>query len=207
MAAICATLWDKEWVANHDGNATARLAPGLLLATPTGISKRLITRENLIVLNEDGERVRGRMRPFSERGLHLKVYQGRSDVGAVLHAHPPHAMAWSMRATTLPSFTPEAVVSIGAETPVVGLELPGKPAEEALAPFVSDYDVVILGSHGVLSWGDDIEQAYLRMELVEHLARVALLANGVTHLPESIVAPLLKKRTSAGLGPEARKRS
>ena len=205
MEAICSTLWDKSWVANHDGNATVRLAPGLLLATPTGISKRLITRENLIVLDDKGDRVRGRMRPFSERGLHLEVFRQRSDAQAVLHAHPPHAMAWSLKARDLPSFTPEAVVSIGASTPVVPLRMPGSDAEKALAPFVQDYDVVILGSHGVLSWGDDLEQAFLRMELVEHLCRVAILAGEVQPLPDGMLRPLLDKRTRAGLGPEARK--
>ncbi len=209
MVEISHAVWERGWVANHDGNATARVAPGRILATPTAVSKRVIDREMLIVLNDEGVKLRGRMRAFSERGLHLQVYRSRPDVGAVLHAHPPHAMAWSLGGAALPSFTPEAVVSIGEATPVVPLSFPGSEAEAALSPFLQPYDVVMLASHGVLAWGDDLEQAFLRMELVEHLARVALLAKsygGVQPLSPEFMGPLLKKRASAGLGPEGRGR-
>ena len=203
MASMSQLLWERGWVANHDGNITARLSSGQFLATPTALSKRVIDRDMLLVLDEHGQKIRGRLRPFSERGLHLRVYQGRPDVGAVIHAHPPHSMAWSIRGDALPSFTPEAVVSIGRETPVVPLTAPGREAEDALASWLQDYDVVLLQSHGALAWGDDLEQAFLRMELVEHLSRVALLAEtrgGVSTLPGSMVEALLEKRTAAGLG-------
>ncbi len=58
-------------------------------------------------------------------------------------------------------------------------------------------------NHGVIAWGADIEQAYLRLELVEHMARIALLAQplgGVHPLADDIVGPLLKKRAGANLG-------
>lgn len=207
MASLSQLLWERQWVANHDGNITARLGSGQYLATPTALSKRVIDRDMLLVLDERGQKVRGRLRPFSERGLHLRVYQNRPDVGAVVHAHPPHAMAWSVRGDSLPSFTPEAVVSIGKETPVIPLATPGAEAEDALVSRLQDYDVVMLQAHGVLAWGDDMEQAFLRMELVEHLCRVALLAEprgGVSPLPPSMVEALLQKRTAAGLGRDGR---
>jgi len=207
MVEISHAIWERGWVANHDGNATARIAPGRILATPTAISKRAIDREMLLVLDEDGVKLRGRMRPFSERGLHLRVYRSRPDADAVLHAHPPHAMAWSLSGNALPSFTPEAVVSIGEQTPVVPLAAPGAEAEAALGPFLEPFDAVMLQAHGVLTWGEDLEQAFLRMELVEHLARVALLAvpnGGVPTLPRGLVEPLLEKRAAAGLGPRGR---
>jgi L-fuculose-phosphate aldolase len=80
---------------------------------------------------------------------------------------------------------------------------PGAPACAALAPFVLGHDAVLIANHGVLTWGADAEQAYLRMELVEHLARIALAAaqaGGVKPLPESAVGPLLEARRKAGLG-------
>lgn len=212
VTAASHTLWDRGWVANHDGNVTAKSGPGRIVATPTGVSKRDITIDGLIVVDEQKRIVRGRAKVFSEIGLHLKVYEARPDAGAVVHAHCPYATAFGLtHANALPSFLPEAVVSIGVDVPVVPLAMPGADAEQALAPFVVSHDAVMLAGNGVLSWGDDLEQAMLRMELVEHLARIASIArqenaSSVPELPRDMVEALLAKRTAAGLGPEGRRK-
>jgi L-fuculose-phosphate aldolase len=105
---------------------------------------------------------------------------------------------------------PEAVVSLGGEIPLVPFTPPGADAEAALAPFVEPFDGVLLEGHGVLTWGDDPEQAFLRMELIEHLSRIAHLAEpsgGPRPLPADLVESLLAKRTAAGLGPAGRRRA
>ena len=76
----------------------------------------------------------------------------------------------------------------------------------AFAPFAPAYDAVLLENHGVLAWGRDLEQAYLRLELVEHLARIALVAaqlGGVRPVPQSAMPALLEARRKAGLGAAA----
>ncbi|MEZ4257353.1 MAG: class II aldolase/adducin family protein, partial [Polyangiales bacterium] len=187
VADVSALLWDRGWVANHDGNVTARLPGGGFVATPTGISKRLIRSDGLIVVDATRRVLRGRAKPFSELGLHLVVYGARPDVGAVVHAHPPYATARAVAERALPCFLPEAVVSLGAEVPVVPFTAPGAEAERALGPFVAPFDVVMLGRHGVLAWGDDIEQAFLRLELAEHLAKIASVGAAE---PAPLPAPL-----------------
>ena len=209
VVEVARLLWERGWVANHDGNVTARLGSGLFVSTPTAVSKRKVDVDSLLLVDARGRKVRGALRPFSERGLHLVVYRRRADVGAVVHAHPPHATALAVTGASLPCFLPESVVSLGPEVPLVPFAPPGEAAEAALAPFVEPYDVVLLERHGVLAWGDDPEQAFLRLELVEHLARIALLAEprgGVRPLPEPVVTKLLQARARAGLGPEGRGR-
>jgi L-fuculose-phosphate aldolase len=206
LSALSKTMWERGWVANHDGNATARLSDGRLLATPTALSKRVIAPDMLLVVDDAGKVVRGRYRTFSELGLHLSVYRARADVGAVLHAHPPHATARASSGHALPCFIAEAVVSIGESIPLVPFAAPGADAERALAPFLDGYDAVLLENHGVLAWGDDPELAFLRLELVEHLSRIAHLAGSVRALPSDVVQKLLEARHRAGLGPRARKR-
>ena len=127
---------------------------------------------------------------------------------AVVHAHPPFAtaLACSGSAALETPFLPEAVVSIGPSIPTVPFAMPGADAVAALAPFLPKVDAVLLGSHGVLTWAADLELAYLRMELVEHLARIATNAavtGGVRALPDSALAPLLAARAKAGLGKAA----
>ncbi len=200
-------LWERGWVANHDGNVSAKAAPGRIVATPTGRSKRDITVDGLIVVDESKRVVRGRARVFSEIGLHLAIYEARPDVSAVVHAHCPYGTAYGLsNASPLPSFLPEAVVSIGAEVPVVPLSMPGAASEKALQPYLDAFDVVFIAGNGVLSWGDTVEQALLRMELAEHLAHIASIAGGAPKLPSDMVDALLKKRAAAGLGPQGRQR-
>jgi L-fuculose-phosphate aldolase len=195
----------RGWVANHDGNVTARIGEGRYLCTPTATSKAAVTAESLLVVDDKGERVSGQAKPFGELGLHLTVYAHRPDGMAVVHAHPPTATGLACAGSRLleTPFLAEAVVSLGPTVPTVPFAPPGALACQALVPFVAEHDAVLLANHGVLAWGTDLEQAYLRLELVEHLARIALhaeRAGGLKPLPDSALAPLLAARRKAGLG-------
>ncbi|MCS6797974.1 MAG: class II aldolase/adducin family protein [Myxococcota bacterium] len=197
LSVVSRLLWERGWVANHDGNASARLGPGRILVTPTSTSKRLCEPSSMCVVDEKGRHRSGATRPPTEVGLHLCVYAERTDVEAVVHAHPPHATALAVSGRALPCFLPEAVVSLGAQVPLVPLASPGEEAERALRPFVAAHDAVLLEGHGAMAWGTDVEQAYLRLELVEHLARIALLATaagGPRSLPGPLVDSLLARR-------------
>jgi L-fuculose-phosphate aldolase len=174
------------------------------VATPTATSKRLVLEKDLIEIDAKGN-VLGSGRVFGEIGLHLVVYERRTDVGAVVHAHPPHATAISACANNAIErpFLAEAVVSLGPCIPKVPYAQPGEPARAALAPWCELVDAVILGNHGVIAWGKDCETALLRLELVEHLAKIAVAAQtlgGVDPLPDSAIQPLLAARAKAGIG-------
>lgn len=200
-------LHARGWVANHDGNLSVRLPDGRFLATPTAFSKAEVTPDSLVVVDAAGAVVAGRHRVFSEIGIHLSLYASRPDVAAVVHAHSPHATALSACGQALEVFLPEAVVSLGPAIPLVPLSAPGPAAVAAMAPFAPLYDAVLVAGNGLFAWGDSVEQAYLRAELVEHLCRIALLAlplGGVKPLPATLLPPLLEARRKAGLGPEAR---
>ena len=129
-------------------------------------------------------------------------------MAAVAHAHPPAATGLACAGSRLLErpFLAEAVVSLGACIPTVPFAPPGAAAVAALAPFLPATDTVLLANHGVLAWGADLEQAYLRLELVEHLARLALeaeRAGGLRPLPEAALPALLEARRRAGLGAAA----
>ncbi len=191
------------FVANHDGNLSARVADDRIVCTPTRFSKAAVERDSLVVTDGSGRKVAGRFRPFSELSLHCAVYRARGDVRAVVHAHPPLATAFGVAGRPLPHpFLPEAVVSLGAEIPTVPLAAPGPAAVEALKPFARRCDAVLIAGNGVLSWGPDLETAWLRLELVEHLCRIAHAAlplGGPQPLPADMVAALVAKRRKGGL--------
>jgi L-fuculose-phosphate aldolase len=208
LVEIAHALAARGWVSNHDGNVSVRSA-GRIIATPGATAKAAVTTRNLVVCDEQGNKTGGNGKAFSELGLHLTVYARRADVRAVIHAHPPMATALACAGSRLleTPFMAEAVVSLGAAIPTVPFAAPGKAACTALAPFLAEHDAVLLASHGVLTWGDDLEQAFLRLELCEHLAKIAIAAEalgGVKPLPASVIPGLLEARKKAGLGPEGR---
>jgi L-fuculose-phosphate aldolase len=203
VADVARHLHTRGWVANHDGNVTARDG-ARFVATPTATSKRLIGHRDLIELDAKGQVV-GKGKVFGEIGLHLVVYERRPDVHCVVHAHPPYATAISAsRDNPIERpFIAEALVSLGPRIPKLPYAQPGEPARAALAPWCELVDAVILGNHGVIAWGGCPEQALLRLELVEHLARVAVAAaslGGVEPLPATAIGPLLAARAKAGIG-------
>lgn len=212
VAAFARRLHESGWVANHDGNASLRASDGRrCYATPTATSKRLVDAGDVITVDVEGKVLSGRHKLFGEWHLHAACFKARPDVGAVLHAHPAHATALGLARKSLgvPAL-PEMVVSLGKSVPTLDYAPPKSASQDqALARALTDgdADAVLLAGNGVVTVGADLEQAYLRMELVEHYARLVVLAaplGGVTPLPEACVAKLLEARTKAGLGKAGR---
>ena len=206
LVAVSRKLWARGFVANHDGNVSVRVAADRIWATPTAVSKGDVTEEMLVLLDLNGQRVAGRLKPFSEINLHLACYRARPEVRAVVHAHPPTATGFAVAGVPLPeAMMPEAIVSLGATIPTVDYAPPGPKAAEAVDAAVRRHDAFLLAAHGVLTVGSDLEQAYLRAELVEHYARIAQVARalgGARPLPADDVKRLLEARAKAGLGPQ-----
>ena len=191
-------LHDNGWVANHDGNLTARLDEGHLLCTPTAVSKGDVQPSWLIVVDSENQVIEGSRRSFSELQLHRAAYAARPDISVVIHSHPPVCCGYAVAGVPLPyPLLAEPVVSLGPEIPMVPYFRPGSPElSTAIGEALQKADVVILERHGVLSVGGGFEQAYLRMELLEHQAKIAMNASRIGDarlLPAGEIEALSKK--------------
>ncbi|MDP2340645.1 MAG: class II aldolase/adducin family protein [Deltaproteobacteria bacterium] len=213
VAATARHLHAAGWVANHDGNVSARATDQKrFFATPTAVSKRLINADDVVTVDLAGKVLAGRKKLFGEWHLHAACYAARPDVAAVVHAHPIHASAIGLarRSLGVPGL-PEMVVSLGKSIPTLEYAMPKSPGQDAAlksALTAGDADVVLIAGNGVVAVGADLEQALLRLELVEHYAKMWLAAlplGGITALPESDLQKLLEARTKAGLGQAARR--
>lgn len=206
VVATSRRLHENGWVANHDGNVSVRLKGERFLITPTAVSKRDVDDGMLIIVDKAGKVLEGRKKPFGELELHLAIYRARPEAEAVLHAHPPYATAMALAGAPLaPLGLPELVVSLGDKVPTLPRAMPRDPAGvERLSEAFKLYDAALLCGNGVFSMGADLEQALLRMELVEHYAKILTLARAwgpVPALSDGEVAKLLDARRKAGLGP------
>jgi L-fuculose-phosphate aldolase len=160
----------------------------------------------ILALDMEGKKLQGIGKPFSEIKLHLAAYRARADIKAVVHAHPPFAMARGLVGHDFEISVPEAVVSIGDVIPVAPYAFPGaKENDDIIANALSRGDVFMMAGNGVLAVGSDVKEAYLRMELLEHLLKIDYYAKSmgtVMTLPGEDKRKLLDKRASIGLGPK-----
>lgn len=202
-------LDQKGFGANHDGNISVKF-DDMLLATPTSVSKGDAVPELIITLDMDGNKIEGIGKPFSEIKLHIAAYRARGDIAAVVHAHPPFATARGLAGEPIRPALPEAIVSIGDVIPVTDYAMPGAPEnDDIIARAVGEANAFMMQGNGVLAVGKDIEQAYLRLELVEHLAKIDFFARQMGkpfELPAADIVKLNEKRAAAGLDPAAEKR-
>jgi len=159
------------------GNLSVRLRAGEVLATPTGCRKCDLRPADMVVVDEDGEFLHGTRNVTSEIGMHLAVYRARPDVFAVVHAHPPIATGFACSGIALDKpLCSEVLMCIGP-VPLAAYATTGTDEVAAsLKHLVVDHDAILLANHGVVTFGTSVEEAFLRMETVEHSAHIALVA-------------------------------
>src|SRR3954463_9434687 len=198
LVRVCRQIYEKGWVAMNDGNVSIRLDQDRILCTPTAISKGQIEADDLIVCDLSGNKVQGRRERTSEIAMHITVYELRPDVFSVVHAHPPVATGFAAAGRALDkALLPEVVIQLGA-IPLAAYGLPGTRAlSDGMLPFIPNYDALLLENHGCTSFGSDVWQAFFRMEMVEHIARITLVAElvgGARALPREEVEKLFAAR-------------
>jgi L-fuculose-phosphate aldolase len=194
---------EKGWVAANDGNISVRLDEDRILCTCTGISKGMMTPDDLIVCDLAGNQLEGTRERTSELAMHLAIYRMRPDVFSVVHAHPVVATGFAVagRPLTL-ALLPEVIIGLGC-VPLAGYGTPGTPAlADGMLPYIPKYDAILLSNHGLVCYGEDVYKAFYKMETVEHFARITLVAEllgGPKVLPKEEVDKLFGARSRYGV--------
>ncbi len=206
---VCHLMWQKGYVAATDGNVSARLGKDRFLCTPSGFSKGLIRAEQLVVVDWEANPVGpayGATRdllPSSEMLTHLEAYRLRPDVQAVVHAHPPIAVALSIAGISLARCLLPEVVLAFCMIPTAKYSTPSSAeGAEVIRELITRYDALVLSRHGSLTVGTTAVDAYLKLEKLEATALITktLVELGKDHpLPPEEVAKLVAWRQDQGL--------
>jgi L-fuculose-phosphate aldolase len=186
IVRVCQRLYERGLIAGPDGNVSVRLGDGSILATPSGMSKVDVQPADLVVVQLDGTVVHGRRPPSSELRMHLRIYQLRPDVHAVVHAHPPTATGFAVAGESFVApVLPEVILQMG-EVPLVLYATPGTDAlADSVAPHVrAGHDAFLLANHGATTMGPTLEIAHQRMESLEHAARIIAVARTLGRVNE-----------------------
>lgn len=191
------------------GNISARLDQGRFLITPSGISKGFMTPDHLIIIDATGQRVdtptaaNTTLKPSTETPMHLEAFKQRPDIGGVIHAHPTYAVALTIAGINMQRYTiPEAVVLLGV-IPNAPYATPSSDEDgEAIRDLIQTHDALMLSYHGSLSVGKDPWEAYMRLEVLEHTAKLTYHVHqlgGGERLPDTQIQKLLDLRQRLGL--------
>ncbi|HEX9054701.1 MAG TPA: class II aldolase/adducin family protein [Gemmatimonadales bacterium] len=177
IVRCCRRLWEAGLIAGADGNVSVRLGRDRLLVTPRGLHKAELTARDLVEVSLSGSHRRGSRRATTELDLHLRAYRRHGDCGAVVHAHPPAATAFAVAGEPMPAdVLPELILYLG-DVPVAPYATTGTPAlGDVVEPLLARHVAVLLANHGAVTWGPDLATARIRMESLEHSARILLAA-------------------------------
>jgi L-fuculose-phosphate aldolase len=179
MVEVGRRLYARGLINGGEGNLSCRLGPRRLLCTPSGVNKGFLSEEQLVATDLSGDSLHELRRPSSEMLLHVACYEEREDCLAVVHAHPPHAVALTLAGEELLPCMPEAVTGLG-EVPTARYATPGTAlVAEAVRPLLRN-DCVLMERHGALAMGFGhraLFDACDKMEMLEGVARVQLLAS------------------------------
>lgn len=194
IVAVCRKLAASGFVAATDGNVSARVDSRTILITRSGLSKGETRPTDVVTVKLDGTRTTRGPFPSSEVPTHIALYRASEDIRAVVHAHPPYATAFAVSGTRLtPNVFPELVIDLG-DVPLVRYAM---PSSDELGTLVARHAEAchgaLLANHGAISWGSTLEEAFRRMEKLEHAAHiewVARMLGGVRQLSQEQVSLL-----------------
>jgi L-fuculose-phosphate aldolase len=204
LCRIGALCYQKGYIVGADGNLSARLRDGTVLVTPAGAMKGFLEPQHLAHVDLDGRVLDTGPRPSTEIAIPLVSYRERADVEAVIHTHPPHAVALSIAGVDLQlPVIPEVIVTIGG-TPTTPYATPGThELPESIREVVRCSDTLIMKNHGAVTLGANLMDAFKKLDMVEHTARILWLVHAlkgsIDPLPADAVQKLLDTRRALGI--------
>jgi L-fuculose-phosphate aldolase len=196
-------IWMREYCDGNGGNISCRIAPDRFICTPTGVSKGFLKPEMMCMVDGKGHQLAGTWKRSSEITTHLAIYHSTPDAVSVCHAHPCHAGAFAIKGLQPPPrLIPELEVFVGTVA-VAEYRTPGSPEmAEAITPLAPKHQSIIMGNHGVITWGKSVEDAYFKMEITDAYCRTVILAQaipGSSSIPCEKMTDLLDIKQKLGL--------
>lgn len=203
LVAIMHRIYQNGMTTLSGGNLSIKEDNGDIWITPAGIDKGKLAPQDIICVHADGTAV-GPHKPSSELPFHRAIYASRPDLQAIVHAHAPALVSFSIaRRTPNTNIIPQAKHVCGpvgyARYALPGTELLGQNIANT---FADGYNVVLLENHGAATGGPDLLTAFQRLETLDFCARTELNAAGLGPINTLTDAQLLPFDVQHNLLPE-----
>jgi len=180
LVMIMQRIYARGMTTTSGGNLSILDDAGNLWITPAGIDKGTLTRADIICVLPDGTFV-GPHKPSSELPFHQSVYRRRPDIHAVLHAHPPALVAFSIARVKPMLRLQPSVAKTCKSVSFATYALPGSEelGENIARQFDDGTDIVLLENHGVCIGARDLFEGFMMFETLEYSANLELTARKI----------------------------
>lgn len=177
--------YERHLLVAMDGNLSALLPDGSVLCTKAGCHKGFLTEDDLVVIDRQGRKLRGKGNPTSEMAMHLACYDERPDVSAVIHTHPPISIAFTIAGVSMARCVlPEVVLTLGS-VPTVDYATTGtQDLADKIRSYIRHHDAILMDRHGAVTVGTSLLEAFCRLETMEHTALITKTARDLGNVRE-----------------------
>ena len=173
-------MMERAEIIDFNGHMSCRLPGTEHLLINSGQSVRsALTAEDIIAIDLDGRPLQGDVLPPMEFHLHAEIYRRRPEVNAVAHTHPLWSTLFSMAGEVVRPVTMQAAVMGPVQSFAKTASINQKPLAEELAAALGPHRVIMLRSHGAVTVGADIVEAFVLAVYLEETARRQYLARAV----------------------------
>ena len=209
LVEICHKVYQKGFVAAYDGNISVRTSKGTILITRSGICKGDVTEKDIVEIDLNGKTISSKLKISTEHKIHLFAYKRRKEVNAVVHCHPVYATAFALTGEGLTKhYLPEVFLTIG-KVPLCKYSTPStEEVPKSLEPYINFSWAMLLENHGAVTLGKNLDDAYFKMEKLEHAAKTILLAKLIgkpRELSKKNISQILKiSKSMYGIVPDNR---
>lgn len=188
---------------------------GLVAIKPSGIPYDDLKVHDIVVVDLDNNVVEGRLRPSSDTRTHTYLYRSFPEIGGIVHTHSTYAVAWAQALKPIPLLGTTHADLLPTDVPCTDImndqmiegdyeEETGKQIVDAFTDrSYKDVSMVLVGGHGPFTWGETPEKALHQSQMLEELARMALLTLQINPAASRLKKSLVDKHFSRKHGPRA----
>ncbi len=169
----------------------------LIYITPSGYPYDLLKPEDVVVVDMQGNKLYGNLKPSSELPLHIEIYKNRKDIKSIIHTHPVYSTVISITVSEIPPIVEDAVMILGERLKVSEYALPGswELAKNAFTA-IGQNNCVFLRNHGLVCVGENLHEAFVATQVAEKTAQIyieALKIGKVIEIPQEHAKVLREK--------------
>ncbi len=190
IVAAAQELLSKGLVEGTSGNISARMEDGNIACTPSSLDYRVMSVDDICIVNPEGEQVAGERGPTSEKYLHLAVMNAYEDIGVCIHSHAVHATMFAVAHQDIPSCIDEFTVYLGGDIRCTEYAPSGSPdLAEQVVKALENRGAALIANHGMVAIGTTMEKTMHNTALVERSAKIiwgAKQLGGIFPLPDKV---------------------
>ncbi|UYQ94853.1 L-ribulose-5-phosphate 4-epimerase [Chitinophaga horti] len=184
---------------------------------PSGVPYELLTPDDMVIVDFDGNTVEGKMRPSSDTKTHAVLYKHWPKIGSVVHTHSTYATAWAQAQRDVPIFgtthADHLTVDVPCAPPMSDEMIKGNYEYETGFQILNcfkerglsyeEVEMILVGNHAPFTWGKDAHKAVYNAAVLEEVSRMAYLTETINPQAPRLKDALIRKHFERKHGPDS----